>query len=353
MRRSVGLDIIKSLAILFVVCVHFFLNTNFYNVPIEGLNMFLQLTCRWIFIVCVPLFLIVTGYLQSEKELSIDYFKKITAILGIYLFYSLASVLMKAVYFDEQGSIFKWVAAILGFQANSYSWYVNMYIGLFLLIPFLNLIFKHLRQKKEHQILLLAMMFLTVLPGFVNSNPIIPGHASHNLLPSYWVEFYPVTYYFIGCYIKKYQTEISRVFAVVVFLGLAVLETVMTFYFSKGQTFTYVVGDYGSLLVAVQAVAFFLIFYKTDLRNKFVRGLLGIVSAVSLDIYLCSYLTDQLVYRFVMDRLFISQAQVFLFAVPAVAVSFIVALVVAVVRKKTTGAITRITAGTRARGQTF
>lgn len=351
MKRNVGLDIIKSLAILFVVCVHFFLNTNFYSAPMEGTSMLFQLTCRWVFIICVPLFLIVTGYLQSEKEPSITYFKKISPILGIYLFYSLVSVLLRVVYFGEQGSVFKWTAAIFSFQANGYAWYVNMYIGLFILAPFLNVIFKHFRQKKEHQILLLAMVFLTVLPGFTNAFPFIPGQAGHAILPSYWVDFYPVTYYFIGCYIKKYQVVVNRALAVMMFAGITVLATILTFYFSWDKTFTYVVGDYASLLVTVQAVAFFLIFYKIDLSNKYLRGLFGLIGAVSLDIYLCSYVTDRFVYKFVMENLFTSQPQIILFALPAVAVSFTIALIAAVTRKKATGAVVKMLAGTRPGGR--
>lgn len=341
-KRAFGLDIIKSFAILFVVGVHFFLNTNFYNVSIEGISMIFQLECRWIFIICVPLFLLLTGYLQANKELSIDYFKKIIFILGIYLFYSLASIIMKVVYFGQQGSIMKWVSEILGFQANGYSWYINMYIGLFVLTPFLNIIFNNIKQKKQHQILLLAMVFLTLLPGFLNSIPLIPGRASYSILPDYWINFYPVTYYFIGCYLRKYQVIVNKAFAIVVFIGITVLETILTYYFSWGKTFTYVIGDYGSLLVAIQAVSFFLIFYKTNINNKYARGLLGLISAVSLDIYLCSYLTDQIIYNFVMEKIFISQQQVILIAVPTVAISFTIAFIVAVIRYRLTGAASKL-----------
>lgn len=40
--RSAGIDIIKAMAVLFVLCVHFSLNTNYYNTPIADANMFVQ-----------------------------------------------------------------------------------------------------------------------------------------------------------------------------------------------------------------------------------------------------------------------------------------------------------------------
>ena len=65
--RNSGIDIVKSIAIIFVICVHFFLNTKFYETNILGSNMFLQVIIRWLTFICVPLFLITTGFLQAKK----------------------------------------------------------------------------------------------------------------------------------------------------------------------------------------------------------------------------------------------------------------------------------------------
>ncbi|MPM69325.1 hypothetical protein SDC9_116270 [bioreactor metagenome] len=53
--RSVGIDIIKSMAAIFVLCVHFSLNTKYYQTPIINTNMFIQSCLRWLFFAGVPL----------------------------------------------------------------------------------------------------------------------------------------------------------------------------------------------------------------------------------------------------------------------------------------------------------
>ena len=41
-KRDIGIDIVKTIAILSVVGVHFFLNTRFYRVDLNNTNLFLR-----------------------------------------------------------------------------------------------------------------------------------------------------------------------------------------------------------------------------------------------------------------------------------------------------------------------
>lgn len=67
-KRYIGIDIIKTIAVLFVICVHFFMNTGYYKQALTpGENLFAQTFLRWLFYICVPLFVITTGYLQLKK----------------------------------------------------------------------------------------------------------------------------------------------------------------------------------------------------------------------------------------------------------------------------------------------
>ena len=86
-QRNIGLDLTRILAFLSVVSVHFFLNTDFYKIPIKGKRMLVLATLRTSFMVCVPLFLLLTGYLVSYKKISLEaeslkkYYKKIIQVL--------------------------------------------------------------------------------------------------------------------------------------------------------------------------------------------------------------------------------------------------------------------------------
>ena len=55
---------------------------------------------------------------------------------------------------------------LLGY--NQYSWYVNMYIGLYLLIPFLNLLWNNIEDKSGHFILVVILVIMTIAPSVFN-----------------------------------------------------------------------------------------------------------------------------------------------------------------------------------------
>ena len=83
--RHVGMDIVKSIAILSVIGVHFFLNTKFYTTNLNNFNLFFQTILQQLFLACIPLFLISTGYLNNSVDISKKYFKKIVPILILYI----------------------------------------------------------------------------------------------------------------------------------------------------------------------------------------------------------------------------------------------------------------------------
>ena len=82
-KKIIGLDIIRVIAVISVLCVHFFLNTKYYQTSINGIGMKLQYIVRNIFMICVPLFIILTGYLNKKKEYNKEFFKGLIEVLII------------------------------------------------------------------------------------------------------------------------------------------------------------------------------------------------------------------------------------------------------------------------------
>lgn len=74
--RNVGLDFIRSCAILFVIAGHFFsLHTAFKTSTFEGTSLFIQATISFLFYTGVSLFLLLTGYLNTNKSINKKYYK--------------------------------------------------------------------------------------------------------------------------------------------------------------------------------------------------------------------------------------------------------------------------------------
>jgi surface polysaccharide O-acyltransferase-like enzyme len=328
-NRKTGLDLVRAFAILFVPAVHFFLNTNFYSTPLLGGNMYLQAFLRMTFLICVPLFMILTGYLQVDKTPTKKYFKKIIPILVVYLIYSLIAIVVREFYFKEHKTVLEWFAMILNFKADSYSWYINMYIGLFLLSPYLNIIYKNIETKKQKLMLIAIFLFITAVPSFFNLK--VRGIL---YFPDFWAGIYPITYYFIGSFIREFQVKIHKVWGFAALVVVNLLEMFIEVHYSNGGVFKGMSGYYSSLIVVVSAVLFFLVFYDVNIKTNFIAKTISLISILSLDIYLASNVTDRIVYDYVLDHLFKTQQQILYFIIPVVCTTFFAAFFISYLRHK-------------------
>jgi surface polysaccharide O-acyltransferase-like enzyme len=148
-KRIAGLDTLRAIAIFLVIFVHFFLNTKFYKTPLHGWNMIIQTYLRWSVLVSVPTFLLLTGYLNINKEINKKFYKGISKVISAYLFYSILAIIYRITFLNETQTTYEWIMGVFHFDALGYAWYVEMYIGLFLLIPFLNRLYHALIKKRN------------------------------------------------------------------------------------------------------------------------------------------------------------------------------------------------------------
>lgn len=290
--RNPNLDIIRCIATLCVISVHFFLNTDFYSLPINGERMIFMTGMRTSFMVCVPLFMMLTGYLMNQKELSLKYYKGILHTLGIYVVISLLCLFYKHFYMGEPLTVAYVISQILKFSADPYAWYIKMYIGLFLLIPFLNLIYKGLKSKSEKNILITTLFVLTILPSIFKS-------LKFDSISSWWINIYPLTYYFIGCYLKEFQPKISKLWNCILLFGAYFISTASNVYLSNGEKFKK--GDFNNWpgwQCLICAVLLFILINNLNLSKMpvFLNKIIQWISKLSLGIYLSSWILDQIVY---------------------------------------------------------
>ena len=306
--RNTAMDIIRIVAAFTVLSVHFFLHNGFYSQTVEGVPMYIMVLMRTLFSVCVPLFMILTGYLMSHKTLSRKYYSGISKTLIIFVLATLACMIFKTIHDNEHFTLKSFILGTLDFTGANYSWYIEMYIGLFLLIPFLNLAYNKLKNKRQKQVLVLTLVFLTIIPTVFNifnfDNPAWwsdpkTSDTFAKLIPSWWIGIYPITYYFTGCYIREYGIKLKTRSTLVLFLLAILIFGTFNYYRSYGTTFksgTYVYW-YGFEPYVLSVLLFVMLSrIKTENMNEKVKFVLWKVSDLALGIYLISYIFDMLVY---------------------------------------------------------
>lgn len=306
--RDSAIDIIRIVAVFCVVSVHFLLYCGFYSEEVHGLPMFVGCIMRTLFTVCVPLFMLLTGYLMNKKVLCKKYYLGIVKTLIIYLIATIVCMIFKRIKFGDELSAKTLLLGLFGFWGANYSWYIEMYIALFLMVPFLNLIYNNLKSQKQKQILVLTFIFITVLPSVFNiynwdsanwwANPVSSDNFS-KLLPDWWKGLYPITYYFTGCYIKEYKLKIKTRTLLVAFLTALFGFSVFNFYRGYGGNFrSGPFLDWGGFESYFLAVFLFILLkrIKTDKFSNNVRKTLWVFSDLALGAYLISYVFDMQFY---------------------------------------------------------
>lgn len=307
-QRSCNLDVIRIFAFLCVVSVHFFLNSGFYDNVIKGGPMILMTALRNFFAICVPLFMMLSGYLLKDKTPCKSYYVKILQTLGIYLLASIACAGYQFLFDRESFSAMGSILGIFTFSTAPYSWYIEMYIGLFLIIPFINRMYNGMTQRWKKRMIAI-FLFLTAMPSILNIwqifNPSwwMEPATSRNydyLVPDYWTKLYPITYYFIGCYLREYPIKLRASTNLLLIVVVFIIGGAFNAYRSMNHLFVEGIwADYESLFITIQSVLVFNILNRLNLSG--VGEKTGVVlkklSSLTLGAYLCSSIFDDFFYK--------------------------------------------------------
>lgn len=295
-NRNIALDLIRTIAILFVITVHSFKFTGYYAVIFQSKSLYVYTAIRWITYTCVPLFLLLTGYLQNKKDINKNYYKSIFKVIYSYVFISICAIIFKNIYLNEEISIINAIVSIFNFTADDYAWYVEMYIGLFLIIPFLNIMYDALKTRKNKKILILTFLILTSLTLLFKS----AGNQLNitSKVPEYWECLYPITYYFIGAYICEFNIKINKKIFSIIFIIYTIAIAIITFWVNYGKIYDWAfLGSYSCITTVILAVMIFLLLYDINIKNNVVRKTLTSISIHSFDMYLFSYIFDNFCYN--------------------------------------------------------
>lgn len=331
-NRLAGLDIIRCFAIFSVIAGHFFvLNTPFRETIFDASGMFGQGLVYLLFNATgVPLFIMMTGYLNAHKvECNRKYYKGMGRVLISYLLFSIITILFRKYYLHENLTWIQWGLKILDFSAIPYGWYIEMWIGLYLLTPFLNLLYKAIPTQKQKLVLLVTLYTLTALPDLLNR------YGLH-LVPGFWQSVFPLTNFFIGRYIREYEPELEGkkiVVAIIAILAICAINPVFTMLFAKEHTMIQIVGGSNGVFGTIVAVLTFILLYKIDIRNVWTKKALTRISLLSLDMYLCCYIFDRIFYPYFIDRYFVDQAQFGIYFFVIVPLVFVASLLTAQVKE--------------------
>lgn len=313
-QRSFGADLVRAAAGVLTLSVHFFLNNGFYDVPMSGRFMLVSVSVRMACMSCVPLFMLLTGYLCITRRWEKGYYRKIAPVLLTYVLAGLACVAFRALWLGEQFSLRSFAVEFTNFTAAPYAWYIEMYIGLFLLSPFFNAGW-HALDRRGKAALTISLAALTSVAPLLNMRAV--------LWPDWWVGIYPLTYYAVGAWLRENPIRAKKRWLLLGWVAVAAAAGVLSYVNCRGGCFSWIsVFNWQSPFVLVQTIFLFSALVQCD-GHKVptpVRWCIGRIAKLSLAMYLVSYIADQLIYPHLNALIPAAHRRIFLMpaAVPAV-----------------------------------
>ena len=289
-KRNTNVDIVRVFAFFMVLVVHTMLNNGYYLVPLKGPHMIIATFVRQFAMVCVPLFMILTGYLCCGKEFVINkkYLSKLLKVIVPFILVSFLTYFVLSAYNILNGKTL--LSILLNMGATGYAWYIEMYIGLYLLMPLINSGWNNIKDKKQRQAIIIVMFALCCVTNFTT-----PFGYKIN---GFWSNTYPLLFYLTGMYLKEYGLQISRLTKIVVLVISTMLSWIMAITVFRENVMV-TANHYHNPFCFILSVMVFdlLINAKTENMNARSKTLLSKIADITLPAYLVSYVTDIFVYK--------------------------------------------------------
>lgn len=292
--RNLNLDLIRCAALLMVPIMHSLDHTGLYGQLLYSWPDRLMIAVKTLFTCCIPLYVLLSGYLNNKKQLSMRYYLGLIRIVVTYLICGGACLIFEQLSGIAHRSPREMLSAMLNYSCCDYAWYIMMYLGLFLLIPFLNMAYHGCASKRQKQILVLSFIALSVLPSLFNTY--------FQLYSIWWARLYPICYYFTGAYLSEYMPELKPGRASLVLFGFLAAYSVF-FYFHYDALGAALIGVYQDTWeVYILSVLLFVILFRVRLKSSsgHLAWCLKKISDLTLPAYLLTWIPDSLIYPLLM-----------------------------------------------------
>lgn len=292
-KREVGGDIARTIAVILVPLVHFFGLTYYYSTEFTA-NMIFPTALRWLGICAVPLFMIISGYFKANAEISKKHYFSIIPLIFTHIFISCIRIWVD---YHFHGTVVDTAYIVDKLLYFNYGWYIRLYIGMLLLMPFFNIAYKNIVDKWKKEVFILTLVGLNAL-----------GPLTFDVVPSSWLIFYVFGYYIIGCYLSEYKVKINPIFGIIALCSLLAIASVATYYHCYGGVFDWsFIGyqgnsGYSSMLTVFISMLIMVLCLNINFRYRPLSFIFKAISLVSLEMYLFSQMFDGFIYKDIIEN---------------------------------------------------
>ncbi len=241
-----------------------------------------------LFFVCVNCFVMISGYHYSSFNYrSIrDAIKRIFPVCQKVWIYSIGIPLVCLLFFSAEISKYDMLCSILPIYTNRF-WFVNVYLGLCLLAPFLNKFIDGASKKQFQYLLAILLCLFSIFPMLsITVSWRLDDTGGYGII---WF----VVLYFSAAYLRKFDISLSKAKALLLYVGsslviflakltISILDDYIPFFVGY-QNYWY---QYNNLFVFIASVCLFLFFLSIKIKNPITQTVISSIRGSTFSVYI-------------------------------------------------------------------
>lgn len=303
--RKSNFELLRIISMYMIVLWHVTKNNIDFTQTPDIVHLFLVIIIC-ISVVHVNSYVMISGFFSTKKTTT---WKKTLSLIGKTWVYK---VVIAIILFLTTSNIISELELLKEFfpldLAQSY-WFINRYIVLLLLIPYINILINKLTEKQYKNLLLTSFVLFSVIPLLTSQLTI--SNDGFNILHFIYI-------YLIGAYFAKFPLEDNyhfknfsknklQIFLIItfflcVFFEIAIYYLSLNFQSSSnlllqdiGTTLNNSIYCYSSPIVIIQTIAYFLFFKTLNIENKLINK----IASLTFGIYLFheNYYLKKILYK--------------------------------------------------------
>lgn len=293
-ERNSNYEILRILSMAMILGLHY-LNSGMGGGldTTNAINHVIAYSLESVFISSVNCFVLISGYFLLSKRVT-----GLSKAVELYLLMVLYDLLLFSFAVLSREISFSWkelLYSLFPFFAGR-RWFLQSYILLLLLVPFLNVLIQHLTKRSHAFLLAIQLMLFSVWPTFFPNAPIADnGYGIINF----------ISLYLIATYLKKYAAFKDKRKSVILAGASYAFFTVIIGFCSLTKM-KHHAWDYNNLFVIVASVSLFVMFLNMTERHNCRVNLL---SETMFDVYIIHtsfYIRNVVYHRIMRTELFIN-----------------------------------------------
>ena len=330
-KRNVGLDLLRIFSMLMIVTLHYVGEGEFLTYDKNGLFFIIANLIKGFSIVAVNCYVLISGYFLITSKFS---WKKVLKLWGETLFYSIFIYILLIITKLHTFSIKEMTQSFLPIITKEY-WFVNVYLLMYILSPFINILIDHLKKEELKKLIIILLVAFCIMPS------ILPSGMNFDTTGGYRIIWFLVLY-LVAAWIRIYGVQIKKhylkkTYCLIIYFIFSFLVTIMKLVISPIYE-TNVMYHYNFIFVFLASISLFLFFKDIQIKKEKIARKITYIASLTLGVYLIhtqKIFNEYVLYNKILHTdLWKNSLQGFLVSVLLVLVSFIIYLLIEACRQK-------------------